>query len=132
MAKVIKRETKIEVRFGISPEEREPYSKDLVTALGEIEQLEADKKVDVATFNEKIKSEQAKVDELCKTLKEGKPVLTDVIAHFNFSAGTVKYADAATGKFYKELEREITDEDRQLNVGDEEGTNEEKESTTAH
>lgn len=130
MAKTIKREAEIEVRTALALEDQEPYHKDLLAALAELESLEAGKSAAVKTFGEAIKDEKAKVKEARRTLRDGKPEMKAVIAHYNFSTGRVRFADATTGKFYKDHERDVTDEDRQLTIGDEEGTEEAPEATT--
>ena len=47
---------------------------------------------------------------------------TKVLAHFDFPNGIVRYQDLGSKKFYKDKERQVTDEDRQLVIGDQEGT----------
>lgn len=121
--KIIKRETQLEIRIGLEADEREPLTKELLQELNEIDTLRVDAANTAATFRKQINEHTEKAEELRTTLEQGKPEMRNVIAHFDFAGtGRVRYQDAETKKFYKDKEREITDEDRQLNVGDEEAS----------
>lgn len=122
MAKVIRRETEIEVRVGLAADEREPLTKELLNELDEIDKLRIEAADTQATYRATIKEHVEKSEGLRVTLDQGRPEMRKVEAIYDFGAGIVKYKDKETGKYLKDKQREVTDEDRQLIIGDEEGT----------
>lgn len=131
MANVILRDTELEIREGLAEDEREPFTKKLLAALAEIEKLEHAKKVANKGFNESLAEEEDKVKEFRATLRDGKPEMRACTAHYNFSKGIVRFADKKTGKFYKEHEREITEAEKQGEVGEREAEDAKDDSPAA-
>lgn len=120
--KVHRRETKLLVRVGLDPEAREPLTKELLAALKEVEQLTQDKKDTVKTFNDQITEQEKKIEGLRADLEKGREELRDVIEVKDFPNGLVKYQDPQTKKYLKDHERQMTDADRQMVIGEEAGT----------
>lgn len=118
MPKVTKNETEIEVRLGLDPDEREPLTNQLLAELDEIDKLRKESKQAAATYR-KTTNERIKVaEDLRTTLEQGKPVMRKVLEIKDFANGTVKYKDIETGKYYKDQERPINDDDSQVNLSE--------------
>jgi len=114
--KIHKREIQKEIRVGIDPDEREPYVKDMISAQKELDKLALDQADSNATFRKLRKEQEAKRDEAMATLERGRPEMKTVIEIKNFSTGKVKYQDPETNRVLEE--REMTDEDRQMGMGE--------------
>lgn len=121
-SKVHKREMKLEIRVGLGDaQEREDVTRDLTNALKATEEIKDEAKEVAKGYREKLKSLKEEIDEAALKLSQGKPEMRDVIAVFDFPNGIVKFQDKETKKFYRDKERAVTDDDRQLAIGDETG-----------
>ena len=115
--KILRREVEREIRIGLDPKEREPLTQELTTAIKEMDALRIEAADTQAGYRKKIKEIKAKVDEVVVTLDQGRKEVHQVEEIRDFSKGTVKYVRLDTKEIVEK--REMTDEDRQLNLGDE-------------
>lgn len=113
---VHRRQFEMEVRIGISPEEKEPLGNELLIALSEIEKKEKVKKAYTKDINGEISEHEKKVKELRATLEQGRAEMRLVEETRNFKTNVLTIKEVESGRQVEK--RQMTDEDAQIPISD--------------
>jgi hypothetical protein len=114
--KIHKRDLRYGVRVGLEEEDREPAVKKLTNLLRKSEKVRLLAKDTQASFRKELKELKEAVEEQTLLLEEGKEVQMDCLETKNFQTGKLTIRRKDTDKVV--FTRDLTDEDRQLEVGE--------------
>jgi len=103
------------IRVGLDPAEREPLTKDLTTAIKAQNELRIEAANVAAGYREKIKDCTTEINNLVVTLEQGRAEDHEVEEIKDFKKNTVTIVRTDTRAVVEK--REMTEDDRQLELG---------------
>ena len=110
-----RRTTVMSIRVGLDPAEREPLTKDLTTAIKAQNELRIEAANVAAGYREKIKDCTTEINNLVVTLEQGRAEDHEVEEIKDFKKNTVTIVRTDTRAVVEK--REMTEDDRQLELG---------------
>ena len=111
-----RKDIKFGVRVGLAEDEREPVLKKLLNLMRKHDRVRVDSKDVQAKFRKELKDIKDMIDEQAITLEQGHEEMMDCQETKNFATGKLTVRRKDTGKVV--FERDLTDEDRQMDMGE--------------